>query len=145
MSKVEGFLSVTEEQEIVAAIQIAEQNTSGEIRVHIEATTNKPHYERALEVFSLLKMFETKQRNGVLIYIAVKDHKFVVYGDQGIHKVVAADFWDATKNTMQKHFKKGKYKEGLVAGILKAGNALKKYFPWTIADENELTNEISKG
>lgn len=145
MPLVEEFLNKDEEQEIIEAIRIAEKNTSGEIRVHIEATTDKDHFERALEVFHLLKMFNTKDENGVLIYVAVEDHKFVIYGDKGINNVVDKDFWDSTKNIMQNHFKNTDFKQGLVDGILKAGEELKAHFPWSIDDENELSNEISKG
>ncbi len=145
MSKVEAFLTKEEEQEIIDAIRIAEKNTSGEIRVHIEATSDKDHFDRALEVFQSLKMFDTKDKNGVLIYVAVKDHKFVIYGDKGINNVVEKDFWNATKDIMQSHFKKGAFKQGIVDGVLKAGHELKTHFPWQIDDKNELSNEISKG
>ena len=145
MSKVEDFLSVEEEQEIISAIRIAEKNTSGEIRVHIEASSKIDPYKRALEVFFLLKMNNTKEENAVLIYVAVNDKKFVVYGDKGIDAVVPADFWNTTKDAMQHHFKDGNFKQGIVDGILKAGQELKEHFPWQIDDENELSNEISKG
>ncbi|MFY9241639.1 MAG: TPM domain-containing protein [Polaribacter sp.] len=145
MSKVEAFLTQEEEQEIISAIRIAEKNTSGEIRVHIEATSHKDPYERSLEVFHLLKMNNTKDENAVLIYVAVKDKKFVIYGDKGINNVVPKDFWNTTKDVMQNHFKNGNFKQGIVDGILKAGKELQAHFPWKIDDENELTNEISKG
>ncbi len=145
MSKVEAFLTQQEEQEIVSAIKTAETNTSGEIRVHIEASSDKEHYQRALEVFYLLKMNETKDRNGVLLYVAVTDKRFVIYGDEGIDKKVSENFWDSTKDTIQSHFKSGNFKQGIVNGILKAGEELKAHFPWQIDDENELSNEISKG
>ncbi len=144
MSKVEDFLSAKEEQEIVDAIRQAERNTSGEIRVHIERTSKISHYNRALEVFRVLKMFNTKQQNAVLIYVAVDDHKFVIYGDKGIDAVVPDDFWNATKNTMQEQFKKGNFKQGIIDGVIKAGEELKAHFPWSIGDEDELSNEISK-
>ncbi|WP_343330875.1 TPM domain-containing protein [Polaribacter staleyi] len=145
MSKVEAFLSPEEEQEIISAIRVAEKNTSGEIRVHIEASTEMEHDKRALEVFHLLKMNNTKDDNAVLIYVAVKDKKFVIYGDKGINKVVPTGFWNTTKDVMQTHFKNGDFKQGLVDGILKAGEELQTHFPWQIDDENELSNEISKG
>lgn len=144
MSKVEEFLTKQQEQDIIEAIRIAEQNTSGEIRVHIEASSDKDHYERALEVFHLLKMYNTKDKNGVLIYVAVHDKKFVICGDKGINQVVPKDFWNTTKDSIQHHFKKGDFKQGLVDGILKAGEELKAHFPWQIDDENELSNEISR-
>lgn len=145
MSNVEDFLTSKEEEEIVLAIQQAERNTSGEIRVHIEKTTAISHYDRALEVFQMLKMFNTQQRNGVLLYIAVDDHKFVIYGDEGINNVVSENFWETTKEAIQNQFKQGNFKQGIVDGVLKAGKELQAHFPWTTDDENELSNEISKG
>lgn len=145
MSKVEDFLTVEEEQEIVEAILSAEKNTSGEIRVHIESHTRLNHFERAKEVFHLLKMDNTKEENGVLLYFAVNDKKFTICGDKGIDRVVSNDFWDATKDTIENHFKKGKFKDGIVAGVLKAGAELKNHFPWQYGDTNELSNEVSKG
>jgi uncharacterized membrane protein len=145
MSKVEDFLTQAEEQEIVAAILEAEKDTSGEIRVHIEAHTRENHYERAKEIFHLLKMDNTKEGNGVLIYVAVHDRKFVICGDKGINDVVPKGFWDSTKDIIETHFKKGQFKQGLVAGILEAGKELKVHFPWHANDTNELSNEVSKG
>lgn len=145
MSKVEDFLSKEEEHEIILAIKKAERNTSGEIRVHIEASSGKEDaFKRALNVFWNLKMFNTKEQNAVLIYVAVKDHKFIIYGDDGINKVVPKDFWNLTKNIMQNHFKKGDFKQGIVEGILKTGEELKSHFPWRVNDKDELSNEISK-
>lgn len=145
MSKVEDFLTEKEEQEIVQAIQMAEKSTSGEIRVHIEKTTSIDAFDRALEVFHLLKMDKTKLKNGVLIYLAVEDKSFVICGDEGINDLVENDFWDCTKEAMLVHFKSGNFKQGLIDGILRAGNQLKNYFPYEEGDENELSNEISKG
>jgi uncharacterized membrane protein len=145
MSKVEDFLTKEEEQAIVEAIRVAEKNTSGEIRVHIEKTTSIDSYERAMEVFHLLKIDETQLKNGVLIYLAVKDKNFVICGDKGINDLVPKDFWVTTKDVMASHFKNGNFKQGLVDGITKAGEQLQKYFPFEEDDTNELSNEISKG
>lgn len=145
MSRVEDFLNSTDEQEIVEAILKAEKNTSGEIRVHIEAHTDLDTYTRAREVFHLLKMDNTKEENGVLLYVAVNDRKFSICGDKGINKVVAKDFWESTKDIIQSHFKKGNFKDGILEGVLKAGTELEKYFPWEHGDKNELSNEVSKG
>jgi uncharacterized membrane protein len=145
MSKVEDFLTQEEEQEIVEAIRVAEKNTSGEIRVHIEKTTSIDAYERAMEVFHLLKMDETELKNGVLIYLAVKDKTFVICGDKGINDVVPNDFWDCTRDVMITQFKQENYKQGLINGIIRAGEQLQKFFPYLDGDTNELSNEISKG
>ncbi len=145
MSKQGVFLTKEEEQEIVEAIRLAEKETSGEIRIHIEKTTSKDPFDRALEVFHLLEMDQTELKNGVLIYLAVEDKKFVICGDKGINELVEADFWDTTKNSMANHFKNSNFKLGLVEGITKAGIQLQKYFPFKEGDINELSNEISKG
>ena len=145
MSKEAVFLTKEEEQEIVEAICMAEKETSGEIRVHIEKTTSKVPYERALEVFHLLKMHETHLKNGVLIYLAVADKKFVICGDQGIHDLVGDDFWNSTKEVMAVQFKNRNFKQGLIDGIANAGKELSVHFPYEAGDTNELSNEISKG
>jgi len=143
MSKTEDFLTPEEEQEIINAIQEAEQNTSGEIRIHIERGSKKDAFERAKEVFHLLKMDNTKLQNGVLIYLAIENRTFAICGDKGINDVVAVDFWDSTKDVMQSHFRKKNFKKGLIEGVLKAGEQLQKYFPWEKGDVNELSDDIS--
>lgn len=145
MAKTEAFLSKEDEQEIVQAIVSAEKNTSGEIRVHIEERSEKAPLDRAQEVFFELHMNETKDRNGVLFYVGISDKKFAIIGDEGIDKLVESDFWDCTKDIVIANFKGGNYKKGLVEGILRAGERLKKYFPYQSDDQNELSNEISKG
>ncbi|MFD2910032.1 TPM domain-containing protein [Flavobacterium ardleyense] len=145
MSKTEDFLSETEEQEIVQAIVVAEKNTSGEIRVHIEEHSKKAPLERAQEVFFELKMNETTERNGVLFYVCVADKKFAIIGDKGINDVVQNDFWNSTKEVVIASFKENQYKKGLVEGVLKAGEQLKSYFPSQDDDIDELSNEISRG
>ena len=145
MSAIEDFLSSEEEQDIIEAIRIAEQNTSGEIRVHIEKHTETDVFNRALEVFHFLKMDNTKQQNGVLIYVAVEDKSFAIYGDKGINDVVPLDFWEQTKNVIQDHFKSNRFKQGLVEGIITTGKALQAHFPWKHNDVNELPDDISKG
>jgi uncharacterized membrane protein len=145
MAKTEAFLSKEDEQEIVQAIVSAEKNTSGEIRVHIEERSEKAPLDRAQEVFLELHMNETKDRNGVLFYVCVADKKFAIIGDEGIDKVVESDFWDCTKDIVISNFKEANFKNGLVEGILRAGERLKKYFPYQSDDQNELSNEISKG
>ena len=140
---IEEFLSASEEQEIVETIRQAELNTSGEIRVHIENSSKVEINKRTLEIFYNLKMDNTKLQNAVLIYVAVIDKQFVIYGDKGINNVVESNFWDSTKNTIEQHFKNGSFKQGLVDGIIKAGEQLKNHFPLQSNDQNELPNEIT--
>ncbi|MCL6267797.1 TPM domain-containing protein [Flagellimonas myxillae] len=145
MSKVEDFLTFEEEQDIVAAILEAEKNTSGEIRVHIESTAKMDHFSRAQQLFHFLKMDNTKEENGVLIYVAVEDKKFVIYGDTGIDRAVPKGFWESTKEVISSHFQNGNYKQGIVEGVLRAGKELRAHFPWDQTDTNELSDAISKG
>jgi len=143
MSKVEDFLTRTEEQQIIDAIKVAEKNTSGEIRVHLEKTSDKEALERAKDVFHFLKMDETKDSNGVLFYVAVEDKQFSVLGDKGIDKAVPNDFWNSVKNLVLEQFRSGNYAKGLEQGILETGKKLTAYFPHTLDDRDELPNEIS--
>ncbi|MBC2837731.1 TPM domain-containing protein [Robiginitalea sp. SC105] len=144
MSEVEELLTPEEETEVVEAIREAERETSGEIRVHLEYSVKGEPLKRAGELFYALKMENTRERNGVLIYIAVHDHRFAIYGDKGIDKAVPEGFWDTTRDAMQKNFRKGAFKEGILAGVRSAGRELKAHFPWRPGDENELSNEVSK-
>ena len=143
MSKIEDFLTQIEEAQIIDAIRVAENNTSGEIRVHLEKTSDKNPLERAKEVFYFLKMDETKNHNGVLFYVAVDDKKFSVLGDEGIDKVVSKDFWESIKDAIIKQFSQQKYADGLKEGILETGKKLKEYFPYKLDDKDELPNKIS--
>ncbi len=145
MSKVEDFLSREEEIAVVEAIRTAEKNTSGEIRVHLEAHSNDDAFDRAAEVFDFLHMDNTKLSNGVLIYIAVEDRTIVLMGDKGINDKVPPHFWESTNEAIIKQFKKGNIKQGLIDGILQAGEQLKKHFPYKDKDVNELPDDISIG
>ena len=145
MSKVEEFLTAEQEQDIIVAIRKAESTTSGEIRIHIEGSTELDPFDRAMELFHNLKMDNTKEQNGVLIYVAVLDKTFVIYGDKGINDVVPGNFWESTKDVMQSHFRNNQFSQGLIEGVLKAGEQLSQHFPWQPADINELPDDISKG
>lgn len=140
------FFKEDERNKIVKAISQAEAMTSGEIRLHVEATCKHENtLDRATEIFYQLKMDATEQKNGVLIYLAYSDHRFAIIGDKGINEVVPTNFWDSTKEVMRNHFKQEQYLEGVLFAINEIGLHLKQYFPLTSNDKNELTNEISEG
>lgn len=145
MPKVEDFLTKEQEQTLIQTIKVAEKNTSGEIRVHIEKTSEKPPMDRALEVFHFLKMNETELKNGVLLYVAIESKQFAIIGDEGIHNKVTSSFWDSTKEIVLSHFARNEFAKGLELGILEVGEKLKNYFPYQSNDTNELSDEISKG
>lgn len=127
------------------AIARAELETSGEIRVHIDQDCTGPVLDRAASVFEKLGMVNTRERNGVLLYLAVKPHKFAIIGDAGINSKVPENFWDGIKSHMLGRFSQGAVAQGLIEGIEIAGKELKAHFPWHNNDENELPNEISFG
>lgn len=138
------LFNTEEQEEIKLAIQAAEFQTSGEIRVFVEEKCNKPEVmDCAVLQFHKLKMHETALRNGVLIYLAVEDRKFAIIGDIGINEKVADDFWESTKEVMQSYFKKSEMAEGLKQGIAKVGEQLKTLFPYDKDDKNELPDEIA--
>jgi uncharacterized membrane protein len=90
-------------------------------------------------------MHETKDRNGVLFYVAISDRKFAIIGDEGIHHKVGNDFWNSTRNHVITHLIKGEYSLALCNGIMEAGEQLKRYFPYHEEDKNELSNDVSIG
>ena len=143
MPNARQILNNEEDRRIVEAIKQAELNTSGEIKVHIENHCKGDVEERSLFIFNRLKMHETKQRNGVLIYLAVKDHKFAILGDEGINNVVEDGFWNDVKDLILSHFKEGRFTEGLERGIMRCGEKLKAYFPYQTDDINEIPDDIS--
>ena len=140
------ILSKEQEKTVMNAIKEAETNTSGEIRVHIEdrCKIGDP-IKRAIEMFGELHMHETELRNGVIVYVAIKDHKLAVWGDEGIHKKVGQNFWNDVLATVQKYFSAKDYETGLSEAILMIGDNLKEYFPYQSNDVNELSDDISYG
>jgi len=145
MAKAVDFFNESQKKQIVDAIKEAENNTSGEIRVHIESQCKGDVLDRAAQVFAKLEMHKTVLRNGVLLYLAIETRSFAIIGDSGINKVVESGFWDSTKEVMLGYFKTGDYTQGLVHGILKAGEQLKTHFVHQADDINELPDDISFG
>lgn len=143
--KPKDYFTPDQQKQIVDAIEEAELNTSGEIRVHVDLTCKGDVLDQAAKTFALLKMHKTKLRNGVLFYLSIQDHKFAILGDAGINSQVPENFWESTKQAMLDKFKENNLTEGLVTGITMAGEQLKKYFPYKDEDINELDNNISFG
>ncbi len=140
-------LTPAEDAALVAAIKAAELRTSGEIRVHLETTCPTPEpLDRAAQVFAEMGMHKTKQRNGVLFYLAWESRQFAVAGDVAINATVPDDFWETTKEAVLKQFRREKYVAGLEAGIHLVGEQLRRYFPYDAAtDQNELDDAVSLG
>lgn len=141
--KASSFFTKEQQARIRDAIQVAEKSTSGEIRVHIETRLPGDVLDRAAWIFNKIGMLKTEERNGVLFYLAITDHKFAIIGDAGINAKVPKGFWDEIKDVLEKHFRDEKFIEGLAKGILMAGLQLKEHFPYQKDDVNELSDEIS--
>lgn len=139
------LLTEEEQEHVMYAISVAENRTSGEIRVVVERTCKEDVMTRATAYFHHLEMHKTSLHHGVLIYVAIDDHKFAVIGDKGIHEKVAADFWEKTKGFMVTHFRNDDLVSGLIAGIEHAGEQLRTYFPRTDDNVNELPDDIVFG
>lgn len=134
-----------EREAVRQAVHEAELLTSGEIRVFIEDECKDDVLDRASFVFAELEMQNTEQRNGVLIYLAVQDHKFAIIGDAGIHAKVGGQFWNQVKDRMLEHFKGGQLLDGILYGVREAGIRLQEYFPRQHDDSNELPNDLIMG
>jgi len=137
------LISKSDEERIVNAVKGAEKDTSGEIRVHLQTRVKEDIFTVAKKKFADLGMTATELRNGVLIFIALKDRKFAVLGDQGINDRVPDDFWESTVAKMTDFFSKDDLAGGVEAGLREAGRVLKEYFPYQSDDVNELSDEIS--
>jgi uncharacterized membrane protein len=141
------FFSETEKKQIVEAIQAAEHETSGEIRLFVESRCRfVDPLDRAAEVFASLKMEQTAARNAVLVYVALKDRQLALFGDRGIHEKVGDAFWNEKVGLILSHFNKADYAEGLRRIMKEIGEALNRFFPYDKdTDKNELPDDIVFG
>jgi len=141
------FFSDAEKQQIVAAIQAAEKQTSGEIRVYVESRCRYVDpLDRAAEIFSGLKMQQTAIHNGVLVYVALKDRQLAILGDRGIHEKVGNEFWNKEVRQILSDFNKANYAEGIAKVVGDIGEALRTHFPYDReGDINELPDDIVFG
>ena len=141
------FFKAEEGQSIVESIHSAEKQTSGEVRVYVESRCKfVDPLDRAAEIFFGLKMDQTAERNGVLVYVAIKDRQLAIFGDSGIHQKVGDEFWTREVAHMIGSFNKENYAEGIIKVVLDIGEALKTYFPYQgEKDKNELPDDIVFG
>lgn len=145
--KKKEFFTTEERERIVQAVRNAERMTSGEVRVFVESRCRYVDaFDRARELFFQLKMDKTDDRNGVLLYVAMKDHQLAVFGDAGIHEKVGDEYWVAELNKMIKIFNRDNYAEGIRQCVEGIGNALHHHFPFNNdTDKNELPDDIVFG
>lgn len=143
---VKPFFTKEEHTSIVQSIRLAEKRTSGEIRVFIESRcAYVDAVDRAVEIFFGLKMEHTEDRNGVLLYIALKDKQMAIFGDEGIHKKVGTEFWNKEVKKILSEFKQEHYAAGIITVVTEIGEALLTHFPYENEDRNELPDDIVFG
>jgi len=140
--KARDFFSQLEHDEIVGAIREAESKMCGEIRVFISRKERHDPVAAAQLRFEKLGMTKTKERNGVLIYVAPRVRKFAIIGDVGIHQKCGDNFWKEVAREMTDHFRKGEFTSGIVHAIHRAGTLMAEHFPHHEGDKNELSDEI---
>ena len=141
------FFTVEEKQQIVNAVRNAERMTSGEVRVFVESKCSyMDALDRAAELFFHLKMNETKERNAVILYVAMEDKQLAIFADKGIHQKVDADFWNREVKKMISNFDKSDYAKGISEVVTDIGEVLENNFPFDRAkDKNELPDEMIFG
>ena len=141
------FFTADEREQIIEAVRAAEKQTSGEIRVYVETHCRfVDPLDRAAELFFGLRMDNTKDRNGVLVYIAIKDRQLAILGDQGIHQIVGEQFWQQEIKKMVDEFHADHYATGIAKVVTDIGEVLKIHFPYDgVSDRNELPDDIVFG
>jgi uncharacterized membrane protein len=141
------FFNPEERLAITTAIKLAEEKTSGEVRVFVESRCRYVDaIDRAVEIFYALKMEKTDNRNAVLIYVALKDHQLAVYGDEGIHAKLGQEYWNSIVMDLVRNFNRDDYAIGLSQSVNKIGEALHYHFPYDRStDKNELPDDIVFG
>ena len=138
------MINAQAKKNIRKAIYLAEQKTSGEIRVHLDKKGGNDPFDEGKKVFEKLGMTNTEARNGVLIYLCFNRKQIAILGDKGIHELVPDTFWDNTYKRMAEAFKKGAFEEGICAAIHEIGLKLSLHFPVNNHNPDELSNEITE-
>jgi uncharacterized membrane protein YgcG len=134
--------------EIEAKITESETQHSGEIRFAVETSLDgsallrdQSPRERAVELFSNLRVWDTEENCGLLIYVLLADRAVEIVADRGIHVKVGELEWNRICREMESEFSRGNYQEGLLAGIEQMTLHLKTHFPVQMNDRDELPNQ----
>ena len=141
-----AFLNALDHERIVKAIAQAEACSRAEVRVHVSNQAVADPQKAAAAQFEKLGMTRTAERNGVLIYVAPRSRKFAILGDSGIHQSCGHSFWQDVAAAMEADFRAGRFTDGIVKGVARAGEALGTHFPRAegVCDINELKDEVTE-
>lgn len=138
-----SFLTDQQIASLVEAIQSAEEHSTGEIRVHIDSNTENDNAKTAFKIFEKLCLNKTTEKNAVLFHVNFEQKYLTIIGDTGIHEKVKQSYWDHLHDYITAEFAKGNYYKALKSAILETGLELKKHFPVTGENPNQLSNEIT--
>jgi len=142
---VSTFFSKEEQTAIIDTIKETEKKTSIEIRIHIESSCKENIFDHAAYVFKKLKMHKTKQRTGILLYLALQDKKYAILGDIGVNQYVNNTFWEILCNDLKKDFENENFSEGIIKSIIRCGKELELHLPVGKDDIDELPNTVNIG
>ena len=130
------------------AIALSERHHNGQIRFIVETSLaplalyhSQSVRERALEIFSLFRIWDTANNNGVLLYLLIADHVFEIIADRNIHAKAGQIYWDQVCNDMEKLLKNDQFEDGILLGIERISNVLKEHFPESVITPNELPDQ----
>jgi len=141
-----SFLRALDHDRIVAAIREAEARSRGEVRVHVTHRAVDDARRAAERQFEKLGMTKTAERNGVLVFVAPASRTFAVVGDTGIHEKCGPAFWKDVAAAMEADFRAGRYTDGILKGIVRAGDELAAHFPRAPGgvDVDELPDDVTE-
>lgn len=96
--------------------------------------------ERAIDVFSELRVWDTELNNGILIYLLLADHDIEIIADRGAHRKIGQEFWDEVCREMEDHFRRKEMLKGVIHGIEKISEKIQNIYPKSKNNPNELEN-----
>jgi len=143
LMKTPPFLGPDDESRVLQAIRLAETGTTGEIRVCLASQPIQDVQARARQAFERLGMHQTRDRNGVLLYIAPACRSLAILGDDAIHARCGDAFWHHIADDLSAEFARNAVVPGLVRAITELGEVLARHFPRQPGDTNELPDSIA--
>ncbi|MBM4176545.1 MAG: hypothetical protein FJ213_10300 [Ignavibacteria bacterium] len=141
------ILSAVEMEKIAEEIKLQEEKTAGEIRVSIKQ--KRKMFEKksslrnlAIKEFFRMKINNTLDRSGILLFLILKDKQFYILPDEGITKVLDQNFWNELSNVTEKYFRNKNFFDGIIHVIRECGKVLSQHFPRKPDDVNELDDRV---
>lgn len=147
MNLVKPLLRPADLDAVRDAVERAERETGGEIRVEVRQQRTREERSMSIEQiarreFTSLGMERTKDRIGILLLLMLEDREFCIFADEGIHARVEPDTWTRIATHMSERFARGQFREGLLDAVLEVADVLRRHIPRRSDDRNELSNDV---